>query len=513
MKTFKSKTGLFLLISLVGGMLLGIAVAALGAGGLNWIGWGAASLLSFLSIFVLLLAWSWGGRLKIVGILMLVAFSIRLIVGITLSLGLPQWGFNNPREQAGYIGTDAYRRDIDAWELAKSDKNILVAFNNEYATDQYGGLLAISAFIYRFLSPDIHRSFLILILTACAAAGGLPFLWKVIEPRWGKRPALVACWLLVLYPDVILSGSSQMREAFLISLLCIGFWAVNQWKTSKWRSVIVFASSLLGLFLFSWRTALAVLAALVAWFVIDNLYSKWNRKWQITAWVILGVGVIATVIFSFAWFKLTANWDSYITFAGSGMVQAIVRQLGDWSRIPFVTVYGLTQPVLPAAFLDFTKPVWMIINILRGLGWYILAPFLVYALVAVWKIQPKENKRVILWVALFSVLWILLASLRAGGDQWDNPRYRSIFLPWLGLLAGIAIDQVLKRKDPWLVRWLIVEGIFLVLFTDWYMVRYIHFGISINFYVMVGLILILGAGVLVGGWLWDRRKSQKTAKH
>lgn len=513
MKIFKSKTVLFLVISLAGGMLLGLAVAALGAGGLNWIGWGAASLLSSISISLLLLAWNWGGGLKIVGIMMIVAFSIRLIVGITLSLGIPTWGFGNPREQAGYFSTDSYRRDSDAWALAKSDKNILVAFDNEYATDQYGGLLSISAFIYRYLSPDIHRPFLILILTAFAAAMGIPFLWKAIEPRWGKRPALVACWLVALYPDVILSGASQMREAFLIGLICIGFWAVNEWKCSRWRSISVFAASMIGLFLFSWRTVLAVLAGLGVWFVIDHLYPKWNRKWQIAAWIFLGVGVIAAVVLSFTWFKLTANWDSLLTFTNSGWVQSIVRKLGEWSRIPFATVYGLTQPVLPAALLDFTKPVWMIINIVRALGWYALAPFLIYSLFAIWKVQSKENRRVLLWVAAFSAIWILVCSLRAGGDQWDNPRYRSIFLPWLGLLAGVAIDQALKRKDPWLVRWLIVEGIFLVLFTDWYMVRYIQFGIPIDFYFMVGLIIFLGAGVLLGGWLWDQRKKQKITRH
>jgi hypothetical protein len=512
MKTFKSNIILFLLIALIGGMLLGIAVAALGAGGLNWIGWGAASFLSFISIFLLLLAWNWGGQLKIVGIMMVVAFAIRLTVGITLSLGLPTWGFDNLREKAGYIGTDAYQRDNDAWVLAKSDKNILVAFNDEYSTDQYGGLLAISAFIYRFLSPDIHRPFLILILTAFAATLGIPFLWKAIQPRWGRTPALIACWLLALYPDVILSGASQMREAFLISLICVGFWAVNQWTSNKRGSAMVFVASILGLLFFSWRTALAALAALGVWFVIDNLYPKWNRKWQTVSWVILGVGVVGAVIISFAWFKLTADWDSYLTFTGSGMVQAIVRQLGDWSRIPFATVYGLTQPVLPAALLDYTKPVWMIINIIRGLGWYVLAPFLIYGLIAIWKVQPQENKRVILWVALFLVVWILLASLRAGGDQWDNPRYRSIFLPWLGLLAGVAIHQAVKRKDSWLVRWLLVEGIFLVVFTGWYVKRYLGNGLGPNFFVIVAVVLILGTGVLLGGWLWDRRKNRKIVK-
>jgi hypothetical protein len=511
MKMHRSQIAIFLAFALAGGMLLGLAVAALGTGGLNWIGWGAASLLSFISIFLLMITWNWGGRLKIVGIMMTAAFFIRLIVGITLSLGIPTWGFGNPRELAGYYSTDSYRRDSDAWKLAQSGDSILVAFNNKYDTDQYGGLLCISAFIYRYLSPDLHRPFLVIILTAFAAAIGIPFLWKAIEPRWGKRPASVACWLLALYPDVILSGSSQMREAFLISLICIGFWSVNKWKTNRWQSIAGFGISLIGLFLFSWRTALATLTALVVWFVIDNLIPKWNRNLQIIAWIILGVVVVASIYLGYAWFILTANWDSWVTFSNSGMVQAIVRQLGEWSRIPFVTAYGLTQPVLPAALLDFTKPVWLIINIVRSLGWYLLAPLLIYSLTAVWKMRPKEDRRILQWVVLYCVIWIILSSLRAGGDVWDNPRYRSIFLPWLGLLAGIAVDRVLKRRDPWFIRWLLVEGIFLIFFTNWYMFRYIQIGIPINFYLMVSSIILLGAGVLIGGWLWDRKKNRNTA--
>ena len=80
MKILKSRILLFLLIALIGGILLGCAVAALGAGGLNWTSWAAASVLSFFSVFLLLLTWNWGGRLKIVGIMMIVAFFIRLAV-------------------------------------------------------------------------------------------------------------------------------------------------------------------------------------------------------------------------------------------------------------------------------------------------------------------------------------------------------------------------------------------------------------------------------------------------
>jgi hypothetical protein len=72
--------------------------------------------------------------------------------------------------------------------------------------------------------------------------------------------------------------------------------------------------------------------------------------------------------------------------------------------------------------------------------------------------------------------WVLVVSIRGGGDMTDNPRYRVLFLVWMALVAAWAVPYALARRDPWFWRWLLVEGIFLGFFTQWYFSRYFHWG-------------------------------------
>jgi len=72
-------------------------------------------------------------------------------------------------------------------------------------------------------------------------------------------------------------------------------------------------------------------------------------------------------------------------------------------------------------------------------------------------------------------------------------------------LAAWAISWARARQDRWLGRWLLIEGIFLGFFTEWYISRYYSFIGNLPFWLMVLLIIVLSAGVLVGGWLWDRK--------
>ena len=102
-------------------------------------------------------------------------------------------------------------------------------------------------------------------------------------------------------------------------------------------------------------------------------------------------------------------------------------------------------------------------------------------------------------------LGMLGAALIAGGDQWDNPRYRTWLLPWAALLAGWAWMRSRIHHDPWLRRILLVEGLFVLLFTEWYLSRYFPIFRRLNFWVMVGVIVAGSALILVGGWLRDRR--------
>ena len=97
--------------------------------------------------------------------MLLTAFVVRLAAGVTLQLVLPVAGYDEEVQKAGYVFFDAYQRDGQAWELASSGQSLTTAFRGEgFISDQYGGLLALSAATYRLLSPDLHRPALILIL-------------------------------------------------------------------------------------------------------------------------------------------------------------------------------------------------------------------------------------------------------------------------------------------------------------------------------------------------------------
>jgi hypothetical protein len=73
--------------------------------------------------------------------MMVTAFILRLAFGVFLAWGLPQFGYEEPTQQAGFVFFDAFRRDGSAWDLAQSGDPLSIAFSDEYSSDQHGGLL------------------------------------------------------------------------------------------------------------------------------------------------------------------------------------------------------------------------------------------------------------------------------------------------------------------------------------------------------------------------------------
>ena len=205
------------------------------------------------------------------------------------------------------------------------------------------------------------------------------------------------------------------------------------------------------------------------------------------------------------WFDRAVKWDVYQLERGSGWVQKLFDEMPEWLRLPFVTCYGIFQPVLPAAFIEPTTLTWRVIGILRALGWYLLWPLLLYAFIAAWKNDKPRERYLWIWITIISWMWIILTALRGGGDQWDNPRYRAILLLWQALASGYAWTCFRTRSDSWLIRIFLVEGIFLAFFTQWYLSRYFHIGGQIPFGWMVSLIIGSSLIVLVGGEWWDRQ--------
>lgn len=495
-----------------------IAAVSLGLGALIqwisnagdfWPGCLAATGLIFLSGAAMWLVWQRTGGEKTLAWMMALAFLLRLFLAVFLAWGLPQFGYDTEPQKAGFVFEDAFRRDESAWALAQSNDPLTRAFSDEYSRDQYGGMLLMSALVYRTISPDAYRPMLIVILTAAAIALSVPFLVAAARRQLGTRTAHWAGWILALYPEGILLGASQMREPFYILFISIIFWAAGHWLNRSRLKLILpaFVVSTLALFIFSYRVAIPAVGAVLLWVWVEEL-SRMQKSWQkIAGWGAVAVGA-AVVLFIFRdWLSVVFNWDSYLTVKASGVVQFQLEKLPAWSHMPFIIVYGLFQPVLPAAIAAPAPWIWKSLAIFRAAGWYALLPLLIYGLFRVWKAQPA-HKRLLMVFALASWTWALIASVRAGGDQWDNPRYRTIFLPWMAVVSAWGVQFAARTKDRWLWRWLIVEGVFLAFFTEWYLSRYVSTIPRMEFERMVVLIVTISLVILGGGWLRDRHHSK-----
>ncbi|MEW6400353.1 MAG: hypothetical protein AB1649_01065 [Chloroflexota bacterium] len=538
----------------------------------NWlIGWLGFSFLFLLSFSLLTMAMRWGERAsrfapagdattgqsfdklrmhtvpplprntlglrsaKILKWMVALAFVLRFAGGVTTYLVLPINGYDDEDDRAGFIFTDAHRRDEQAWELAKSNLPIYDAFNKNYAYDQYGGLLAFSAFVYRYFSPDAHRPLMLVLLSAFMAALGLPFLWKAASQQWGEKIALVAGWIYALYPESVLLGGAAMREPYLMAFSAFSLWGFVSYGVkelapsnsklfdSRIRSLLWLGLGIVGMLLVSPAVALFTLSIFAGW-----MYFTRERA-RVPAWAIVAI----VLVFIVGLFALSSALDRAGELGGftpigvinnflrevvkrdlsqlerdSGRVALIFEQWPESLHLPFVVTYGILQPIIIPAFIEPTTLIWRVIAILRGLGWWTLLPVLVFSLVAAAGSSADKNRKLWIWIAASSWTWILFAALRGGGDQWDNPRYRAILLLWQALAAAYAWATWRETKNPWFTRILLMEGVLLAFFGEWYADRYFQIGGKMSFGPMVALISAIWAGIAVYGWVKDRRASK-----
>ncbi len=533
----------FLLRAIPSSLALGALLAAIQPG--NFLrGWLLFSFLLLLSFYVLRTTFSWatlpfipstgsGQRFHPSSFIFVSAFILRLALGITLYIALPLNTNGADDHRAGYVFFDAYRRDTQAWELAISNSPILSSFDKTHYTDQYGGLLALSAAGYRYLSPDAHRPLLPVLFGALTASLGLAFLWKAAVRQWDEKVALAACIIYALYPESILLGASQMREPFLMGFMCMALYGFVTWRArtflattdesdkKDFTSFIFHLSSLtlglLGMLLISPVAALLTLVIFAgwAWVTREHARTSWIALSAALALFLLGIYLLAWglqrdptpstspvgVILNFA--RDAVKWDVHQLERGSGWVQKLFSEMPDWLRPLFVIIYGITQPVLPAAFIEPTTLTLRLLGIFRALGWYALVPLLFFAPVATRRLAPEAGRRLWTWLLASAWLWIIIASLRGGADQWDNPRYRAMLIVFESLVAAFAW----VHRDRWLTRWVFIEVIFLAIFTQWYAFRYYHVGIEISFGIMVALIFALAALILGAGWWRDKHRN------
>jgi 4-amino-4-deoxy-L-arabinose transferase-like glycosyltransferase len=497
-----------LIISLIGALLLGAALAAFCPGSF-WQSWLASGLLLLVSLFLLIRLWRKFTATKTLAVLILVTFLLRLAVGVVVYKVLPVSGYDTPVQNAGFLYADAFARDQAAFKLASSQDSLFQAFTKPDISDQYGGLLFMSTAIYRFLSPEAARPLLITLLAAFAMAAGAAFLWSAIQKRWTARIAVLACWIYAIFPDSVLLGSSQMREPFLIALACIGFWAMLQWQKMTWKALLIAAISTAAACLFSLPAGFIIAAILAAIFVMDWSLAQSNQKIKNIGFAVLAVLGIGAILAGWMWLKKTLYYDAYTTKIGSGWITDLISKYGEQWNIPFVTIYGLTQPLLPAAIFEPSLPFWVTVAILRAVGWYLALPLLIYGAFASWKAENKEHKWILVMLSIVFLIWVVVSSGRAGGDQWDNPRYRYILLPFMALIIAWAVENYKKTHSPWLWRWVAVIAVFLLFFMNFYANRYIlGIGTQLPFLLMIGLIVVVSFLILGGSWLRDKLRAR-----
>ena len=503
-----------ILFSLLGGILLGVILSLLFPVGKLWISLLSASIISTLCIFILWVPVKFLETGKHGFLLTFAAFTIRLVIGVGLMVALPHWGYDTEQQQAGYSFKDAYNRDTAAWELAASDGSLFSVFNDEFFTDQYGGLSFISALIYRIFSRDAHRPYLLLLLSSLAFALGVNFFYCAVRKRWNVKMALLASWIVTLYPEGVFFTSSQMREPFIIGGTMVLLWGMLNWFGNEKRKqiLIICIPTVLAMIAISWLMSGAVLLLLSVWFGIEWIKNTLPpEKHKLAFGIMLSMIVVILGCVAFLgreWLRLTIWWDMREMLLTSGFVEMIVSDVPEPLQYAFITGYGILQIVPPAAVIESSAAIWKVISIFRSVGWYTFLPILIFGLYAVWKKENRKDRWVFLWLLLFTWAWIVFSSLRGGGDSWDNPRYRMIALPVMALL----VVQLYHLRDHWLWRLVAIMGFSLALFTEWYISRYWRWFKRLSVPEMIGLIGIFTVlSMLSGVWVERRRLKKKNS--
>lgn len=498
------------LIALITGILTGGLLTYLFPVGDWWIGWMTGAFLMGLTTFVLLAPLKWLNVGKEGLWLTVAAFAIRLVISIGFMLALPAWGYDNEIQEAGYLFKDAYNRDTAAWELADSGEPLTTVFDQEFFTDQYGGLAFISALVYRIFSPDAHRPYLLLIIPSFAFALGIPFFYSALKQRFDPKLALIASWLVVLYPEGIFFTASQMREPFMIGGLMILLWGMLNWfkKEKRKHILLICVPIVLVLLTISWLMLGAALLLLIVWFSIEWVQKHLPVDRQkmgyivILLVVILAMGGMAFV--SREWLRVTIWWDMREMLLTSGHIELMVEGMPVALQYAVITVYGVLQMVPPAALIESSAPLWKAISVLRSVGWYLFLPVLIFGVYALWKKESRKERSVLVWLTIFTWAWIIFSSLRGGGDTWDNPRYRMLALP----VMAILVVWFFGTRDHWLWRLTAVMGFALAVFTHWYIARYIHWFKAISMTTMILMIVGVAFLALLSGILAEIKRKK-----
>lgn len=441
----------------------------------GWPGFFAAGLLAFGLVW---LGWRLVASEDLPGWLVwltLGAVLLRLGFGVFTSVALPIWGYENETSRAGYIMFDAFLRDRQAWELAQSGQPLSEAFRGFTAHDQYGGILFFSALVYRLLGSASHAPLLVVVFGSAVSGVGVLWVWAFAKRLFGEDVACWSAWGLALYPEAVMLGSAQMREAFTITFgIGLAYLLHRYWTTRKIGDLLLLGGMALLTAAFSWTYLVQagfVLALFWGALLFENkTFDDFSRRQLVLLAVGGAVFAAGSLYFGNVLVKM-GRFQGYLTEESSGVVQAVLGRLPEFLHVPFVVAYGVTRPLLPPALFGMGgSGFWWGVAIWRALGWTVVLALLLYATLNVIQRRAWLSPAAMLLLGNGSIA--VLASYRAGGDMWDNPRYRAGFAAFQIVLAAWALAQQRKTGDPWLGRIAVAAGIIMVWVLVWYIPRY-----------------------------------------
>jgi uncharacterized membrane protein YeaQ/YmgE (transglycosylase-associated protein family) len=212
-------------------------------------------------------------------------------------------------------------------------------------------------------------------------------------------------------------------------------------------------------------------------------------------------GSVITVLVQW-WQNAGDLWRLGQAASGSDQIQVMLDRLPPGGRLPFLVGYGLLQPFLPAALAAPGNALWKAIAIVRSLGWFVIFPLLMYGTVVGVRRQGWRSLQA--YLALLVWVVAIIASYRAPGYQWDNPRYRTILLVAQASLAAWAWISARSSRDPWLGRLYISVGIVGAWVLSWYLGRYAEWP-SLSLEATLGAALIVVAAYVAICLVRDRR--------
>ena len=123
--------------------------------------------------------------------------------------------------------------------------------------------------------------------------------------------------------------------------------------------------------------------------------------------------------------------------------------------------------------------------------------------------QKIRKEYIAFGIGLIVWLGILVSAYRGGADQWDNPRYRAVFIVLQVSLAAWVWVKQRHNPDPLLRRILVGIGLVFAWFVPWYLRRYTGFT-----WHVIDLFKTIGLGVVSAGlfWIWDWSRGASASK-